>query len=111
MPARAWSVWRQTSERAERKPLSPPSVKGELAKSAVATGCKASETRSFLTISPSLEKSRLVCTVAVRNIISSPRDADLRHIFHHDRVALLGHQRNFAEPPFGAHAERQKAYP
>ena len=29
----------------------------------------------------------------------------------HDRVALLGHDRSLGERPFGAHAERKKAYP
>ena len=48
MPARSLSVSRQISERSDRKPFGRPSVKGELAKSAVATGCSASETRIFL---------------------------------------------------------------
>ena len=72
MPARALSVSRQISERNERKPLGLPSVNGELAKSAVATGCSASETRSFFTMSASEEKSRFVCTVQVRYIMSRP---------------------------------------
>jgi hypothetical protein len=48
MPARSLSVSRQISERKDRKPLGLPSVKGELANSAVATGCSASDTRIFL---------------------------------------------------------------
>ena len=48
MPARSLSVSRQISERNDRKPLGLPSVNGELANSAVATGCSASATRSFL---------------------------------------------------------------
>ena len=55
MPERSGSVSRQISERNERKPLGLPSVKGELANMAVATGCKASETRSFFTMSASPE--------------------------------------------------------
>jgi len=43
-----------------------------LAHSAVATGCRASETRSFFTMSASSEKSRLACTVADRYIIDVP---------------------------------------
>jgi hypothetical protein len=73
MPARLLSVSRQISERAERKPFGLPSVKGELANKAVATGCSASETRSFLTMSASDEKSRFDCTVQVRYIMSRPR--------------------------------------
>ena len=46
MPERAGSVSRQISERNERKPLGLPSVKGELANSAVPTGCSASEDMS-----------------------------------------------------------------
>ena len=72
MPARALSVSRQISERNDRKPLGLPSVNGELANSAVAIGCSATETRSFLTMSASEEKSRLVCTVQVRYIMSRP---------------------------------------
>jgi len=49
-----------------------PSKKGELAKSAVATGCSASATRSFLTMSASEPKSRFTCTVQVRYIIDFP---------------------------------------
>ena len=47
-------------------------VPGELANSAVATGCNAIATRIFLTMSASLSKSRLTCTVQVRNIIDLP---------------------------------------
>ena len=72
MPERSSSVSRQISERNDRKPFGLPSVNGELANSAVATGCSASETRSFFTMSASEEKSRLVCTVQVRYIMSRP---------------------------------------
>src|SRR5271155_6269915 len=72
MPVRALSVSRQISDRNERKPFGLPSVNGELANSAVATGCSAIDTRSFLTMSASEEKSRLVCTVHVRYIMSRP---------------------------------------
>ncbi len=54
------------------KPLGLPSVKGESANSAVAIGCSASDTRSFFTMSASLAKSRLACTVQVRVIMSRP---------------------------------------
>ena len=53
MPVRSGSVWRQISERIDRKPFGRPSENGELAKSAVATGCSASDTRSFFTMSAS----------------------------------------------------------
>ena len=48
------------------------SVKGELAKSAVAIGCSARPTRILSRISASSEKSRFTCTVQVRNIMSRP---------------------------------------
>ena len=51
IPERSGSVSRQISERNERNPLGLPSVKGELANIAVATGCSARETRSFFTMS------------------------------------------------------------
>ena len=72
MPERSGSVSRQISERNDRNPFGRPSVNGELANSAVATGCRASETRSFFTMSASEEKSRLACTVQVRYIMSRP---------------------------------------
>ncbi len=72
MPARWLSVSVQICERIDRKPLGLPSVKGELANNAVATGCSASDTRSFLTMSASLAKSRFACTVHVRYIMSRP---------------------------------------
>ena len=73
MPERALSVSRQISERNDTKPFGLPSVNGELANSAVPTGCSARLTRSFFTMSASEEKSRLVCTVQVRYIMSMPR--------------------------------------
>src|SRR5580704_19364825 len=72
MPERALSVSRQISERKDWKPFGLPSVNGELANRAVPTGCSASDTRSFFTMSASEEKSRLVCTVQVRYIMSRP---------------------------------------
>ena len=56
----------------ERTPAGRPSKKGELAKSAVATGCNASATRSLATMSDSEAKSRFTCTVQVRYIIWVP---------------------------------------
>ena len=47
-------------------------MNGELANSAVAIGCSASETRNFFTMSASEAKSRLTCTVQVRSIMSRP---------------------------------------
>ncbi len=47
-------------------------MNGELANSAVAIGCRASEVRNFATMSASTQKSRLACTVQVRNIMSRP---------------------------------------
>ena len=72
MPVRSASVSVQICERIDRKPFGLPSVNGELANSAVATGCSASDTRSFLTMSASSTKSRLACTVQVRYIMSRP---------------------------------------
>ena len=54
MPVRAGSTSVQTWARMERKPLGLPSTKGELAKSAVASGWSASDTRNFRTMSASL---------------------------------------------------------
>ena len=51
MPERSLSVSVQTRARLERKPLGLPSMKGELANRAVATGWNASETRSLRTMS------------------------------------------------------------
>ena len=72
MPVRALSVLSQIWERNERKPFGLPSRNGELANRAVATGCSARPTRSFLTMSASDEKSRFTCTVQERYIIDVP---------------------------------------
>lgn len=55
------------------KPFGLPSVKGELANSAVAMGWSARLTRNFFTMSASDAKSRFTCTVQVRIIMSKPR--------------------------------------
>ena len=72
MPQRSGSVSVQICERIDRKPFGLPSVKGELAKSAVIIGCTAKASRIFAIMSASEAKSILVCTVEVRNIISRP---------------------------------------
>ena len=59
-------------ERHDLWPFTLPSKTGLDANSAVATGCKASDTRSFCTMSASDEKSRFTCTVDVRYIICVP---------------------------------------
>ena len=69
---RASSSPRQMRDRQERWPFGRPSKKGEEAKSAVATGCSAMATRSFLTMSASEAKSRFTWTVQVRYIICVP---------------------------------------
>jgi hypothetical protein len=71
-PVRSGSVSVQTCERKLFRPWGTPSLKGEFAKSAVATGCSASATRIFFTMSASLSKSRLTWIVHVRNIMSRP---------------------------------------
>ena len=55
MPVRCGSVSDQMWLRNERKPLGLPSVKGELANSAVASGCSASEVRNIFAIMASLQ--------------------------------------------------------
>src|SRR3546814_2211028 len=71
-PQRSGSVSVQMWLRELRKPFGMPSVKGELAKSAVATGCNARLTRNFFTMSDSEAKSRFTCTVQVLSIMSRP---------------------------------------
>ncbi len=73
MPVRSASVSSQISERQDRKPFGLPSVKGELAKSAVAIGWSAMPTRIFCTMSASSAKSRFAWMVQVRYIMSRPR--------------------------------------
>ena len=71
-PVRSGSVSVHTSARVEIRPEGLPSRKGELANMAVATGCKANDTRNFFTMSASEAKSRFTCTVQVRYIMSRP---------------------------------------
>ena len=99
MPVRWLSVSRQISRaHSDRKPFGCPSVNGELANSAVATGCSASDTRSFRTMSASSAKSRFTCTVQVRNIMSRPRCRPSA-CSAHDVVALLRHHRRLGQRP------------
>ncbi|OIQ68765.1 hypothetical protein GALL_496400 [mine drainage metagenome] len=58
MPVRVASRSHQMRERQDLWPFGLPSKNGELAKSAVATGCSASAVRNFCTMSASDAKSR-----------------------------------------------------
>ena len=109
MPARALSVSRQISERNERKPFGLPSVNGELANSAVATGCSASA-------HPHLAHHvgfggevvvRLHRAGAVHHV--EAERADLRHVGGHDLVAALRHLRDVGAGPARRHAEPEEA--
>src|SRR3546814_9168199 len=60
MPQRSGSVSVHTLLRYDTKPDGLPSTKGELANSAVASGCNARLMRYFSTMSASDSKSRLV---------------------------------------------------
>ena len=53
MPVRSGSVSVQARARLESQPVGLPSTNGELAKSAVATGCSARLTRNFAAMSAS----------------------------------------------------------
>jgi hypothetical protein len=72
MPQRSGSVSVHTWLRQLWYPTGRPSTKGEAAKSAVATGCRARLAQYFRTMSASFEKSRFTCTVEVRSIMSRP---------------------------------------
>ena len=111
MPVRAGSVSRQTSDLAERKPLSLPSVKANWRTAPCATGCKASDNPKLLHHVGFARKVQIGLDGRGAKHHVEAASADFRHIFRHDRVALLRHDRYFVAPPFGAHAERQKAYP
>jgi hypothetical protein len=106
---RSASRSRQTRLRQDLWPLGLPSMKGELAKSAVATGCSASATRSFLTMSASDAKSRFTCTVQVRYIIVLPSVPDAVHVIGHQPVAPLGHHRHVLVRPDRGGAQPDEA--
>ena len=109
MPARALSVSRHTSERNERKPFGLPSVNGEFANSAVATGCSASDDAQLLHhvgFGGEVEV-RLHRAGAVHHV--EAERADLRHVAGHDLVAALRHHRRLGAGPFRAHAETEEA--
>ena len=109
MPVRAGSVWRQISERSERRPFGLPSVKGELAKSAVIAGCSASPTRIFATMSASSAEIEIGLNGrGAKHHVESAR-SDPGHVALHDAVAALRHDRRLGKRPLRAHAERQKA--
>ncbi len=109
MPVRSGSVSVQTLPRSVRYPFGLPSAKGELANSAVASGCRASETRSFSTMSASSPKSRFTCTVQVRSIMSRPIAAHARHVAAHDLVAALGHPGHLLARGQRVEAQRREA--
>ena len=111
MPVRAASVWRQISERAESSPFGLPSVNGELANSAVITGCSARPTRSLATMSASLDEIEIGLDGRGAKHHVEAAGSDFRHVVGHDRVAALRHHRRFGQRPFRAHAEREKADP
>ncbi len=60
------------SPRQEERPFGLPSVKGEEAKSAVASDCSFIDTRILRRMSSSDEKSRFTWIVQVRYIMSRP---------------------------------------
>ncbi|MCY1300945.1 hypothetical protein D9M70_505330 [compost metagenome] len=66
------SVSRQISPRQESSPFGLPSVKGELANSAVESGCSFKDTCILRRMSSSEEKSRFTWIVQVRYIMSRP---------------------------------------
>jgi hypothetical protein len=66
------SVSRQISPRQLCSPFGLPSVKGELANSAVDSGCSFSDTCILRRMSASDEKSRFTWMVQVRYIMSRP---------------------------------------
>jgi hypothetical protein len=77
-------------------------VKGELANSAVATGCNASPTRSFFReIEIGLHRAGAEHHVEAQV-------ADLGHVVRHDAIASLGHHRRFGARPFRTHADAEK---
>ena len=97
MPVRAGSVWRQISERADRSPLSLPSVNGELAKSAVidrlqreADAHLGDHVRFAREIEIGLHGR------GAKHHVEAAR-SDLRHIARHDRVAALRHRRRLRQ--------------
>ena len=72
MPERWLSVSRQMSPRQLCSPFGWLSVKGELANSAVESGCSFSDTCILRRMSVSLSKSRFTWIVQVRYIMSRP---------------------------------------
>ena len=95
MPVRSVSVSVQTCARTERKPFGRPSVNGELANSAVATGCSSSDTRSFAhhvglggVVEIDLHRAGAQSSCRGRSVPT------LRHVAAHDRVAAFRHPRH-----------------
>ncbi len=109
MPARALSVSRQISERFETKPFGLPSVKGELANSAVMTGCSAMRHAQLLDhvgfgreVEVGLHRAGAIHHVEAER-------ADLRHVIGHDLVAALRHHRHVGARPIRRHADAEEA--
>ena len=109
MPVRSGSVSCQIRARQDCQPFTLPSKNGELAKSAVATGCSASADPELL------HHVRLGGEVEVHLHGAGPVHhlravaADLPHVARHQRVAALRHHRHLACGPLRRRAEADEA--
>ena len=109
MPVRAGSVSCQMRARHDCQPFGLPSKNGELAKSAVATGCSASADAELL------HHVGFGGEVEVHLHGAGPVHhlravaADLPHVAGHQRVAALGHHRHLVVGPVRRRAEADEA--
>ena len=86
-----------------------PSVNGELANSAVASGWSARPTRNFFTMSASDRIVEIDLDGAGAQHHVEAEGADARHVVEHDLVAALGHDRQLGAGLVGPHAEAEEA--
>ena len=111
MPVRAVSVWRQISERADKKPLSLPSVNGELANKAVDRRLQRQAHAHFPDHVLFARKVEVGLHRRCAKHHVEAAGSDFRHIASHDRIAAFWHDRRFCQRPFWAHAKGEKADP
>ena len=108
MPVRAGSVWRQISERADKKSV-------ELAVGERRIGEQGGDRRlqreayahlrDHVLFAREVEIDLHGCSS--KHHVEAAR-SDLRHVAGHDRVTAFWHDRGLGQRPFGAHAKREK---
>ena len=109
MPVRSASVWRQISERADKKSVELAVGEGRIGEQSDDRGLQRQAHAHFRHhVLFALEVEIGLDGRGAKHHVEAA-GPDFRHIAGHDRIAAFRHRRRLGEPPFGAHAEGEKA--